>query len=447
MAAMRASATVWSAMPPPDRRSAILLSLGYLAIGAIAWWLSPVAGDQTSPIESAGNSMVLLWAAAALLVCLAWVARDWVGAWLILAAVGPLALQPLTLLHGSGPAAALTFLWPMSAIPLALTLAQGRTDRVLALGAATAALIVGFATIAGWRAESAHLSIVRYVAFASIVALPVAVRIRRPAADFTTAQITEQSRLVLAAVAPALAGLVLVTPFAIGVAALLTASLAVVIASWIAVRPLTWVAARASVQRDLAVAVSEAERSRLAADLHDGPLQDVLLLARRLDDTGDTEGAMLARSIGAELRELSGDLRLPMLDDLGVGPSLEWLAGRVRRMTAVDVRVAYASEGRVPPSVELAAFRIAQEAIANAVRHGSPPILVRCHTAAGVLSLSVEDAGQGLARIAEVATGAPTRFGMLNMQQRAEHVGARLEWRQPHAGGTLVALEWRAASS
>lgn len=447
MAAMRASATVWPAMSATDRRQAILLGLSYLVIGAIGWRLSPLIADHASGVQSAGDSMVALWAAAALLACLAWFARDRVGAWLIPAVVGPLALQPLTVLHGSGPAAALTVLWPWSAVPLALTLAQGLTERALALGAATGAVSIGLATIAGWPAEAAHLSILRYLVVASIVALPVAVRIRRPAADLSTAQITEQSHLVLAAVAPALAGLVLVTPLEIGVAALLTASLAVVVGSWIAVRPLTWVATRASAQRDLAVAVSEAERGRLAADLHDGPLQNVLLLARRLDDTGDTESATLARSIGAELRELSGDLRLPMLDDLGVGPSLDWLAGRVRRMTALDVQVAYASEGRVPPPVELAAFRIAQEAITNAVRHGSPPILVRCHTATGALSLSIEDAGQGLARTGEAATATPTRFGLLNMQQRAEQVGARIEWRQPHAGGTLVALEWRAATS
>jgi signal transduction histidine kinase len=173
----------------------------------------------------------------------------------------------------------------------------------------------------------------------------------------------------------------------------------------------------------------------------------VLLLARRLDDGGDREGAALARDIGLELRELSGDLRLPLLDDLGVGPAIEWLAGRIRRMTAADVQVAIASEGRVPQPVELAAFRIAQEAIANAVRHGSPPIFIRCRTATDALSLSIEDGGRDRTRAAEADRTAPSRLGLLNMKQRAEQVGAHLEWRQPESGGTLVALEWHAAPS
>ena len=117
------------------------------------------------------------------------------------------------------------------------------------------------------------------------------------------------------------------------------------------------------------------------------------------------------------------------------------------RVAAADVQAAVASEGRVPPPVELAAFRIAQEAIANAVRHGSPPIFVRCRTAPDALSLSIEDAGRGLTRMAEPDRTVPGRLGLLNMQQRAEQVGARLEWRQPESGGTLVALEWHATLS
>jgi signal transduction histidine kinase len=225
---------------------------------------------------------------------------------------------------------------------------------------------------------------------------------------------------------------------------MVTALLVLAIGSWIAVRPLTWLASRAAMQRDLMVAAGEAERSRLAADLHDGPLQNVLLLARRLEDTGDPEGAALAREIGRELRELSGDLRLPLLDDLGVGPAIEWLAGRVRRMTAAEVEVEIASEGRVPAQVELAAFRIAQEAIANAIRHGSSPIRVRCRTAIDALTLSVEDAGIGPNLSRELDSAGASRMGMVNMQQRADLVGARLEWSRPERGGTLVALEWRA---
>ena len=209
-------------------------------------------------------------------------------------------------------------------------------------------------------------------------------------------------------------------------------------------RPLTAISARAAAQRDLAVATSEAERARLAADLHDGPLQDLLLLARSLESRDDTEGARLARDVADELREMSGDLRLPVLDDLGAGPALEWLAARVRRMTGLDVATEWDADGRPPGHVELAAFRIAQEAVSNAVRHGRPPIRIHCHSTSDDLRLAVEDAGDGhgLDVRAPHAAPEPTRRGMLGMAQRAEQIGATLDVSLRDGGGTMVLLHW-----
>jgi signal transduction histidine kinase len=431
-------------MVAADRRSAILVSLAYLAIGVVAWWLVPVKFQEQTHAVAAGNSMLALWCASALLVVLALLARDRIGAWMLLAVVGPLALQPLTLLDGSGGGILLAVLWPLSALPLGLALADRRPERASTVASAVAAMVLGFALVGGGRVDPAVVGMLRYVAVIAIAAIPAAIRFARPASDLSAGWINQQAWIVVAAVAPALAGLGLMTSWDVGIAVMVTALVAVAIGSWIAVRPLTWLASRAAVQRDLMFAAGEAERSRLAADLHDGPLQDVLLLARRLEDAGDPEGAALAREIGRELRELSGDLRLPLLDDLGVGPAIEWLAGRVRRMTAAEVEVEIASEGRVPAPVELAAFRIAQEAIANAIRHGSSPIRVRCRTAIDALTLSVEDAGTGRNLDRELETSGAGRMGMLNMQQRADQVGARLEWSHPDRGGTLVALEWHA---
>jgi signal transduction histidine kinase len=196
-------------------------------------------------------------------------------------------------------------------------------------------------------------------------------------------------------------------------------------------------------RREAALVANEVERRRLAADIHDGPLQDVLLLARRFDDAGDPEGAAFARSIATDLRELSGGLHLPILDDLGVGPSLEWLAGRVRRATSLDVRAEVAVTARPPTPVELAAFRIAQEAVANAVRHGAPPIVVRCRTAAASLSMTVTDAGHAATPTPADTGSGPGRLGLSTMRQRAEGIGAELAWSRAAGGGTVVSLEWR----
>ena len=165
---------------------------------------------------------------------------------------------------------------------------------------------------------------------------------------------------------------------------------------------------------------------------------------RRLDAAGDAESAEMARGVAERLRGITSDLRLPLLDDLGAGPALEWLVARIRPMAGGEVRLERSDPSRPPSAVELAVFRVAQEALANAVKHGKAPITVRYHVdEAGRVSLTVDDAGPGIdARAAETAL-ASGHLGMANMQQRAEQIGALLNVRAWPTGGTHVGLEWR----
>ena len=218
--------------------------------------------------------------------------------------------------------------------------------------------------------------------------------------------------------------------------------LVVLAAQFFAVRPLARTAVAATTQRDQVVAAMEAERSRIAADIHDDALQDLTMLGWRLDASGDKQSAATAREVAERLRAILGDLRLPILDDLGTGPALEWLVERVSRLAGGDVRLERADQVRPPAEVELAFFRVAQEALSNAVRHGRPPIVVRYWTSPSSASLSIDDAGAGITT--SEAAGAPSgHFGMLNMRQRAEQIGALLDVRRWPAGGTRVTLEWR----
>jgi len=218
----------------------------------------------------------------------------------------------------------------------------------------------------------------------------------------------------------------------------------VVVAGRFTVRPLARVASRAQLQRDLVVAATEAERARLAADIHDDALQELTLLVRRLEASGDEEGAELGRTVAERLRAICGDLRLPILDDLGVGPALDWLVLRIERLAGGEVRLERADGSRPPPDVELAFFRVAQEALANAVKHGQPPIVVRYRATDIGASLSVDDAGPGIEPDAGAVAERGGHFGLMNMQQRAEAIGAILDVRRWPGGGTHVALEWRA---
>ena len=132
-------------------------------------------------------------------------------------------------------------------------------------------------------------------------------------------------------------------------------------------RPLLRLATRATFQRDLVVAATEAERARIAADIHDDALQDLTMLVRRLDAAGDTENAEAAREIAERLRAICGDLRLPVLDDLGLGPALEWLSERLGPLAngSVFARAIAATRSGSRPTSSWPLFRVAQEALST----------------------------------------------------------------------------------
>jgi signal transduction histidine kinase len=223
--------------------------------------------------------------------------------------------------------------------------------------------------------------------------------------------------------------------------------LMVLAAQYLAVRPLARTASAATTQRDIVVAAMESERARIAADIHDDALQELTLLGWRLDSAGKSAEAATVREVSERLRAILGDLRLPILDDLGTGPALEWLVDRVGRLSGGDVRLERSDGVRPPGEVELAFFRVAQEALANAVRHGRPPVVVRYWTSSSGASLSVDDAGPGITDAAgggaDVGVADKSHFGLVNMRQRAEQIGALLDVRRWPGGGTRVTLEWR----
>jgi signal transduction histidine kinase len=257
--------------------------------------------------------------------------------------------------------------------------------------------------------------------------------------------ILDSADVVLAAMTPGIAAICLVRASESLLWPIVVWLIAISIAGRFVLRPLGRAATSAQRQRDLVVAATEAERMRIAADIHDEALQDLTMLIRRLDTAGDTANADAARDIAERLRAICGDLRLPVLDDLGVGPALEWLCGRLG--TASIELDRSGDEGRLPADVELAVFRIAQEALSNAVRHGEPPVVVRYRSAADRVELTVDDVGPGIpAGAAELAerTG---HMGLMNMTQRADAVGAALQIGRRPEGGTRVALVWERAAA
>jgi signal transduction histidine kinase len=201
----------------------------------------------------------------------------------------------------------------------------------------------------------------------------------------------------------------------------------------------------------------EAERARLARELHDGPVQELIALGQQaemtqrlvgrgdraraqalLEDLRDTELETVR-----ELRRLIGALRPTYLEDLGFLPALEMLVQEATERTTASVRLE--KEGpvrRFGPEVELTAYRIVQEALNNAVQHAlAQNIAVRVRWNPEGLILSVADDGVGfvLPPRPDLLTQAG-HFGLVGMQERVTLLGGDLRIRTAPEEGTLVTV-------
>ena len=202
--------------------------------------------------------------------------------------------------------------------------------------------------------------------------------------------------------------------------------------------------------RERLVTAREEERRRLRRDLHDGlgpqlaaltlkletarnrlthdPLADALLA----DITERTQAAV------ADIRRLVYALRPPTLDEFGLVAALREGAAQYSQPEENTVPITVDAPERLPPlpaAVEVAAYRIAQEALTNVVRHAAARICVvrlTCDEPAGLLWLEIQDDGRGL------PTMRRSGVGLQSMRERAEELGGNCEIESVPGGGTRV---------
>jgi two-component system, NarL family, sensor kinase len=201
--------------------------------------------------------------------------------------------------------------------------------------------------------------------------------------------------------------------------------------------------------RQQLVTAREEERRRIRRDLHDGLGPSLATMAMRLESTQDLIGedpaqaaevvgdlADLARGEIAEVRRLVDGLRPAALDQLGLVSALRQRAVR-HEMTSGDDALAWAVEADddvepLPAAVEVAAYRIALEAVTNAIRHsGARHCTVSLRRDGDDLRVLIRDDGQGLA--ADRHTG----VGLFSMRERAAELGGTCTVTSD-ASGTLV---------
>ncbi len=198
--------------------------------------------------------------------------------------------------------------------------------------------------------------------------------------------------------------------------------------------------------RQRLVAAREEERRRLRRDLHDdlGPrLASMTLtieaIARLVERDAAQARTMLhhlkeqAQEAVQEIRRLVHDLRPPALDDLGLTAALQECAARY---APSGVRITVEAPESLPPlpaAVEVAAFRIAQEAMTNAVRHAQARTCrVTLQLEVGHLRVIIEDDGRGLPSDLEPGVG------LHSMRERVDELGGWLTLNDRPGGGTLV---------
>lgn len=205
------------------------------------------------------------------------------------------------------------------------------------------------------------------------------------------------------------------------------------------------------------IEAQEDERRRIARELHDQIGQVLTAVKMNLHAVGRVcqtkeAGAHIKDNIEAVdealrlVRDLSVDLRPPLLDDLGLITALHWYVDRYARRSEISAEVLIELRDpneRFSREVETACFRIAQEALTNVARHArADRVFLRLWKRHHSLILTVKDNGIGFdpkalrKRAPRVAT-----LGLLGMQERAHAAGGALEITSATSKGTEVRLE------
>ena len=195
-------------------------------------------------------------------------------------------------------------------------------------------------------------------------------------------------------------------------------------------------------------AAKEEERRFIAHELHDELGQMLTVVKLRLGGSGPQTAAATAETIAlvdemiGRVRKISGDLRPPLLDEVGLFPALRAYVAAQSALSGVPIEIeTEETDGtRLDPAREIACFRVVQESLTNALRHAAPRrIRVRAVRGADSLSLSIIDDGGGF----DTATlAAPAgHLGVVGMQERIRARGGRLKIDSRPGAGTTVDVE------
>ena len=204
--------------------------------------------------------------------------------------------------------------------------------------------------------------------------------------------------------------------------------------------------------------VQEAERRRLAFELHDEIGQSLTALKLNVEMAGAAvsgspaaklqDGIQLADRVLKQVRSLSLDLRPAMLDDLGLAAALRWYVTQQAERAGLAARVEI-GDTRLPAAIEIACFRIVQEAVTNVLRHaGAGRVFVDLHAQRDRLELAIEDDGAGFdVTAARRGIRSGRSLGLLSMEERVSLIAGEMSIDSAPGRGTRIHVSCPLTSS
>lgn len=204
--------------------------------------------------------------------------------------------------------------------------------------------------------------------------------------------------------------------------------------------------------------IEEAERSRLARELHDQVGQNLTVLGINLNiiranvSGGDVDTALsrvddcllLLGETTDGIRSVIADLRPPILDDHGLLAALRWYGARFSARLSIPVEVSGQERApRLAPTAETALFRITQEALTNVAKHSNATFVsVELEDVGAAVRLTVTDDGIGFDPPSPSESGRNRGWGLLNIAERARTSGGRCAIESQPGHGTRVVVEF-----
>lgn len=204
----------------------------------------------------------------------------------------------------------------------------------------------------------------------------------------------------------------------------------------------------------------EEERSRLARDLHDSPIQalvgmniqiGLLLNNKELDPhivESLAEMRTEIRKLSDELRHVCADLRPPMLDAIGLSAALKSLFKEWSDQNSINVRYDLCSDSAtrtLPGEVSVNLFRVAQEALANIGKHArAKNVIISLGWQGKELTMTIEDDGVGF-YAPDTLHGLTSKghFGLAGMRERVNLIGGAWTLKSNPGGGTSIQVTWQ----